>query len=73
MLWTRFTVNSSSLLLVAGLALAGAATATAQQEPESKNMDLVGFNDLQGRSAYQPVIQKQGDRWIVWKLSGYRQ
>ena len=23
--------------------------------PEAKNMRLVGFNDLQGRSAYQPI------------------
>jgi hypothetical protein len=64
--WTRFAVNGSWLLLVVGLTLAGAATATAQQEPESKNMELVGYSDLQGRSAYQPVIQKQGDRWILY-------
>jgi len=29
-------------------------------------MDLVGTNDLQARSAYQPVIQKQGARWIAY-------
>jgi len=29
-------------------------------------MDLVGYNDLQARSAYQPVIQKQGTRWIAY-------
>ena len=29
-------------------------------------MELVGFNDLQARSAYQPVIQKQGARWIAY-------
>jgi hypothetical protein len=29
-------------------------------------MDLVGYNDLQARSAYQPVIQQQGNRWIVY-------
>lgn len=33
---------------------------------ESKNMALVGYNDLQGRTAYQPTIQKQGDRWIAY-------
>ena len=29
-------------------------------------MELVGYNDLQARSAYQPVIQKQGNRWIAY-------
>jgi hypothetical protein len=29
-------------------------------------MALVGYNDLQARSAYQPVIQKQGNRWIAY-------
>lgn len=29
-------------------------------------MRLVGYNDLQGRTAYQPVIQKQGSRWIAY-------
>ncbi len=34
------------------------------QQPEALNMRLVGAHDLQARSAYQPVIVKQGDRWI---------
>ncbi|MFZ1001194.1 MAG: hypothetical protein WAN68_04215, partial [Pseudolabrys sp.] len=34
--------------------------------PEVSNMRLVGFNDLQGRSAYQPTIHHQGDRWIAY-------
>ena len=29
-------------------------------------MELVGFDDLQARSAYQPIIHKQGDRWIAY-------
>ena len=29
-------------------------------------MALVGFNDLQARSAYQPIIHNQGDRWIAY-------
>jgi len=33
---------------------------------EQRDMELVGSHDLQGRSAYQPVIQKQGDRWIAY-------
>ncbi|HEX9073788.1 MAG TPA: hypothetical protein VF852_17785 [Pseudolabrys sp.] len=34
--------------------------------PEFSNIRLVGFNDLQGRSAYQPTIHRQGDRWIAY-------
>ncbi len=34
--------------------------------PEVKNMRLVGMNDLQARSAYQPTIHKQGDRYIAY-------
>ena len=34
--------------------------------PEAKNMRLVGYNDLQARSAYQPTIHKQGDRYIAY-------
>ena len=33
---------------------------------DSNNMRLVGFYDLQGRSAYQPTIHHQGDRWIAY-------
>ena len=38
----------------------------AQQRAEMRDMQLVGFNDLQARSAYQPVIHKHGDRWIAY-------
>ena len=34
--------------------------------PEAKDMALVGFNDLQNRSAYQPVIHRQGNRFIAY-------
>ena len=34
--------------------------------PEALNMRLVGMNDLQARSAYQPTIHQQGDRWIAY-------
>jgi len=50
-----------------GVALAGFFTvAAAQQKAEMSNMELVGYNDLQGRNAYIPVIQKQGERWIAY-------
>src|SRR5437762_7018438 len=34
--------------------------------PEASNMKLVGYSDLQARSAYQPTIHHQGDRWIAY-------
>ena len=33
---------------------------------ESHDMELVGHDDLQGRSAYQPTIQRQGARVIAY-------
>jgi hypothetical protein len=40
----------------------------AQTAPGSEqwNMRLVGHDALQGRSAYQPVIHRQGTRWIAY-------
>ncbi len=37
-----------------------------QMKEDALNMQLVGFNDLQGRSAYQPTIVQQGNRWIAY-------
>jgi hypothetical protein len=34
--------------------------------PEARNMRMVGYSDLQARTAYQPVIQRQGNRWIAY-------
>jgi len=34
--------------------------------PEAMNMRLVGYDDLQGRSAYQPTIHHQGNRYIAY-------
>src|SRR6202049_15700 len=60
--------NRRAGVFVLGLLLAGCAamTALAQNKPESKNMELVDYNDLQGRSAYQPTIHHQGTRWIAY-------
>jgi hypothetical protein len=33
---------------------------------ETLNMALVGYHDLQGRSAYQPLVHAQGGRWIAY-------
>ena len=34
--------------------------------PEAQNVRLAGMHNLQARSAYQPVVQKQGDRYIAY-------
>jgi hypothetical protein len=34
--------------------------------PEASNMRLVGHHDLQARSAYQPTIHRQGERYIAY-------
>ncbi len=36
------------------------------RQAEARNMQLVGHNDLQARTAYQPVIHQQGNRWIAY-------
>jgi hypothetical protein len=54
------------------LALLGAVVASSAEEqrigapPEAMNMRLVGYNDLQARSAYQPTIHRQGNRYIAY-------
>ncbi len=66
MLPTTMVKNS----LTAGIAMiAGAFTVGAQAQvsgAESLNMQLVGYNDLQGRSAYQPIVHEQGGRFIAY-------
>ena len=69
-------ISSRHVLLSAsaaiGLTALAAMPAMSQQQqrvgapPEAKNMRLVGYNDLQARSAYQPVIHRQGDRYIAY-------
>jgi hypothetical protein len=54
------------LVLLWSLTCFPPASAAAQQQLEKKNMELVGYHDLQGRSAYQPVIHQQGARWIAY-------
>src|SRR6059036_948127 len=33
---------------------------------EARDMELVGHDDLQGRSAYQPTIHKQGGHFVAY-------
>ena len=51
--------------------IASFSVASAQQQvigapPEASNIRLVGANDLQARSAYQPTIVHQGDRYLAY-------
>jgi hypothetical protein len=58
----RALLATLCLTALAGCAQMPAGSAGA----EASNMRLVGFNDLQGRTAYQPTIQRQGNRWIAY-------
>ena len=56
-----------ALMLLAAGSSAGLAQQPVSTRPaEERDMGLVGHDDLQGRSAYQPVIHKQGARWIAY-------
>jgi len=54
-----------ALLLFCGSEHAAAQPAPGSA-PEARDMALVGSHDLQGRSAYQPIIQQQGGRFIAY-------
>jgi len=69
MRWNRCALGAAGATAV--LATACALSALAQSPkvgdpPEAKNMRLAGHNDLQARSAYQPVIHHQGNRYIAY-------
>ena len=61
---TMKTAVLLGLLLLASV-IAPAATPEARAE-EARNMRLVGTDDLQARSAYQPIVHHQGARWIAY-------
>ena len=72
---TMRVLFATAMLLTAAAAhlISGTAQAQVRPEtpkigdpPESWNMRLVGYDSLQGRSAYQPTIHKQGDRHIAY-------
>ncbi len=62
----------SGLLVLAGVLTAPFAEMSFAQQKgapskaEQSNMELVGHDDLQARSAYQPVVHKQGAHWIAY-------
>jgi hypothetical protein len=57
-----------SFVVVGLLALDNNSALAAQSgdTSERKNMALVGFNDLQNRSTYQPVVHQQGVRYVLY-------
>src|SRR6185369_9214343 len=59
-------VTILAVLLAAGVSEAAAQSQRIGAPPEALNMRLVGTNDLQARSAYQPTIHHQGERWIAY-------
>src|SRR5215475_8704854 len=57
------------LLLVVTAACAqisGPSQSGSGRTPEAKDMALVAYHDLQARSAYQPVIHRQRNRYIAY-------
>jgi len=65
----RRTISLNACILAALLGSTVIGSAAEQKigaPPEAMNMRLVGYNDLQGRSAYQPTIHRQGDRYIAY-------
>ena len=69
-------LGSMVLSMVVALLTWGGSSELAAQQPSQgeklghaaqlKNMQLVGLNDLQARSAYQPIIHEQNGRWIAY-------
>jgi hypothetical protein len=62
----NFTVCAVIALMPACAAPALAQMQKIGDPPEAMNMRMVGYSDLQARSAYQPTIVHQGDRYIAY-------
>ena len=55
-------VLGCGLCVAQNIASGGPGTSAA----ESRDMVLVGYHDLQARSAYQPLVREQNGRWIAY-------
>jgi len=70
---SKMTMASIALATLGAFAISGQAAAQAPSSGDKlanaaqhKDMNLVGFNNLQARSAYQPTLHQQGGRWIAY-------
>jgi hypothetical protein len=66
LLGVAFTGTIVALLTMPGLTQTRTEAPKIGDPPEAQNMRLVGYNDLQARTAYQPTISKQGGRYIAY-------
>jgi hypothetical protein len=66
LLGMAFTSAIVALLTMPGLTQTRREAPEIGDPPEALNMRLVGYNDLQARTAYQPTISKQGGRYIAY-------
>ncbi|MPZ41211.1 MAG: hypothetical protein GEU95_24825, partial [Rhizobiales bacterium] len=66
LLGTASTGAIVALLTIPGLTQTRTEPPKIGDAPEALNVRLVGHNDLQARSAYQPTIFKQGGRYIAY-------
>ena len=60
---------TAAALFACAVSLLWASTAAAQanaRKEEAHNVRLIGFHDLAARTAYQPTIKQQGNRWIAY-------
>src|SRR3954453_11478433 len=53
-------------VLFAAVSLLSFASAWAQHGSSAQNMTLLGHEELQGRSAYQPLVRENHGRWIAY-------
>src|SRR5882672_9950663 len=61
-----FAAASAGLLIGAGSSAAHEDHDGDADDGASRNMRLVGFNDLQARSTYQPTLHTQGGRYFIY-------
>jgi hypothetical protein len=60
------SVLAGAAAAAGALVLPAAAQQHVGDKPEAMNMRLVGYNDLEARSAYEVAIEKQGNRYIAY-------
>ena len=53
-------------VLLAAISLLSFGAAWAQHGSSASNMALLGHEELQGRSAYQPLVRENHGRWIAY-------